>query len=119
MLTLYSERTIHFHEDFFKDFFLDLPENEQEKILYVLDLVKKLRWVPEKFLKHMRQTEGLFEIRVRAGHVDYRIFCFFDSDSRVILLNGFKKKSQKTPAKELNIAVNLMRTYKENKTRRQ
>ncbi|WP_317127171.1 type II toxin-antitoxin system RelE/ParE family toxin [Brumimicrobium glaciale] len=34
----------------------------------------------------------------------WRVFCFFDQGKLVILLNGFTKKTQKTPKKELSEA---------------
>jgi phage-related protein len=71
--------------------------------------------VPEKFLKHLTGTEGLYEIRVEHGSNIYRIFCFFDEGQLVILLNGFQKKSQKTPAKEIDKAERLKKEYLEDK----
>jgi len=118
MLTLHPERTLQFHENYFNEFYLNLSENDQEKIEYILDMIKKLQWIPKRFIKHIEGTAGLYKIRVRSGVVNYRIFCFFDSGSKVILLNGFKKKSQKTPGKELDLALNLMKIYKENKVNR-
>jgi|TARA_B110000211_G_C13948545_1_gene495045 phage-related protein len=41
----------------------------------------------------------------------WRIFCFFDEGRLVILLNGFTKKSQKTPLKEIVKARKLMAAY--------
>jgi phage-related protein len=46
----------------------------------------------------------------------WRVFCFFDDESLVILLNGFTKKSQPTPKKEINRAIKLMTHYYEDKT---
>ncbi|MBK6642521.1 MAG: type II toxin-antitoxin system RelE/ParE family toxin [Bacteroidetes bacterium] len=37
----------------------------------------------------------------------YRVFCFFDKDRLVVLINGFQKKSQKTPQIEITIAEKL------------
>jgi len=50
----------------------------------------------------------------------WRVFCFFDGGKLVILLNGFQKKTQKTPKKEIEKATRLMSEYfiekqKENK----
>tara|TARA_R110001592_G_scaffold362545_1_gene676750 strand:+ start:7308 stop:7469 length:162 start_codon:yes stop_codon:yes gene_type:complete len=39
------------------------------------------------------------------------VFCFFDKGKLVILLNGFQKKSQKTPPKEIEKASKLMDQY--------
>ncbi len=40
---------------------------------------------------------------------------FFDKGRLIILLNGFQKKSQKTPKKEIDLAIRLMKEYYENK----
>ncbi|EOZ95112.1 hypothetical protein A33Q_3317 [Indibacter alkaliphilus LW1] len=39
------------------------------------------------------------------------MFCFFDEGKLVILLNGFQKKTQKTPTKEIEKAAKLMDEY--------
>ena len=41
-------------------------------------------------------TDGLYEARIQLGSNIWRVFCFFDNDKLVILLNGFQKKTQKT-----------------------
>jgi phage-related protein len=53
----------------------------------------------------------LYEIRIKTGSDIFRIFCCFDSGRIVILFNGFQKKSQKTPKKEINKAFKLMDEY--------
>jgi phage-related protein len=105
------KRKIQFFRHYFLDFYLSLEEKDQEKIEYVFDIVKNLQWIPKKFLKHIEGTEGLFEIRVSSGQNEFRIFCFFDSGRIVILLSGFKKKTQKTPRKEIDHALKLMKDY--------
>ncbi len=67
--------------------------------------------IPEKFLKHIEGTEGLYEIRIKAGSNIYRIFCCFDKGSLVVLFNGFQKKDQKTPKKEIEQAEKLKLEY--------
>jgi phage-related protein len=52
----------------------------------------------------MENTDGLYEIRVQLGRDIFRIFCFFDQGQLVVLANGFQKKTQKTPKKELSAA---------------
>ena len=71
--------------------------------------------VPEKYLRHMEGTKGLFEMRIKVGSNIYRIFCLFDEDQLVILLNGFQKKTQKTPKNELKKAIELQKQYYEDK----
>jgi hypothetical protein len=67
MLTLHPERTILFYKNYFNEFYLNLSENDQEKIEYILDMIKKLQWIPKRFLNHIEGTTGLYEIRVRSG----------------------------------------------------
>ena len=67
--------------------------------------------VPEKFLKHLEGTEGLYEIRVKSGSNIFRVFCFFDGGRLVILLNAFQKKSEKTPKKEIVLAEKMKKQY--------
>lgn len=45
----------------------------------------------------------------------YRIFCFFDKGQLVVIANGFQKKSQKTPRKEIDMALKIKGEY-ENET---
>ena len=64
----------------------------------------------------MENTTGLFEIRVEVGSDIYRVFSFFDKGRLIILLNGFKKKSQKTPKGEIELAEKLKKQYFDEKT---
>ncbi|MBP9883242.1 MAG: type II toxin-antitoxin system RelE/ParE family toxin [Chitinophagales bacterium] len=67
--------------------------------------------VPEKYFKHLTGTTGLYEIRVEAGSAIYRVFCFFDKGQLIILVNGFQKKTQKTPSNEIELAEKLKKQY--------
>jgi len=83
----------------------------KNKIDQVLFLVKMAERIPSKFFKHMNGTVGLFEIRIEYQSNIYRIFCCFDEGKLVILLNGFQKKSQKTPKKEIEKALRIKNEY--------
>ncbi|MBE9467461.1 MAG: type II toxin-antitoxin system RelE/ParE family toxin [Bacteroidetes bacterium] len=67
--------------------------------------------IPQKFLKHIESTDGLYEIRIKVGSDIYIVFCFFDKGRIVILFNGFQKKSQKTPKKEIDKALKFEQEY--------
>jgi phage-related protein len=108
-------RTITFYQDHFTDFFSEQPKKVQDKILYVFRMVENVEKVPEKFLKHLTGTDGLYEMRVEVGNNIYRIFCFFDAGKLVIVLNGFQKKTQKTPSGEIEKAERLKKEYFLNK----
>lgn len=104
-------RKIILHKKYFYDFYEIQTEKVKDKIDYVLDLIRKVQRVPETFLKHLVGTEGLYEIRVKSGSGIYRIFCFFDEGKLVVLINAFHKKTQKTPKRDLELALKLKEEY--------
>jgi len=112
-------RQIIFHKNHFLDFYQKQDEKIKEKIKYVLELIKQVDKVPEKFLKHLTGTGGLYEIRIEYQSNIYRIFCCFDKGKLVVLFNGFHKKTQKTPNNELEKALKLMKEYFENQNQKQ
>jgi len=106
-----SQRQIIFHKNHFTDFYLEQTEKVQEKIEYVFKILRTVQNVPKKFLNHMTGTDGLYEIRIEFESNIYRIFCSFDKGNLVVLFNGFQKKSQKTPKKEIDLALKLKEEY--------
>ncbi len=110
-------RQIIFYEDHFMEFYRSQDKKVQEKIQYVFQLVQSVEKVPEKFLKHLTGTDGLYEIRVEYRSDIFRVFCCFDKGRLVVLLNGFQKKTQKTPAGELDKAIKLMKAYFDTQTK--
>ncbi|WP_370583277.1 type II toxin-antitoxin system RelE/ParE family toxin [Pontibacter sp. FD36] len=87
----------------------------RDKIIWTLDLIEELERIPETYLKHLENTDGLFEIRVQQGSDIFRIFCFFDEGKLVVLANGFQKKTQKTPKKEIERALKIKAEYESEK----
>ena len=104
-------RKIIFFENHFIEFYKDQDDKLKAKIQYVLELIKQIDRVPEKFLKHLSGTDGLYEIRVEYQSHMIRIFCCFDGGKLVVLLNRFRKDTQKTPKNELDRALKLMSEY--------
>jgi phage-related protein len=104
-------RLIIYFKNYFLDFFEQQTEKVKEKIDYVLFVVTVADRIPQKFFQHLEGTNGLYEIRVEFEGNIYRIFCCFDEGQIVVLFNGFQKKSQKTPTKELDKAVKIMNEY--------
>ena len=66
-------------------------------------------------MKHLTNSDGIWEVRVSAGQGIFRILCFFYKDDLVVLLNGFQKKTQKTPRNEIKRAMRLKKEYYENR----
>jgi phage-related protein len=104
-------RQVLFYGNYFEEFFEKQNAKVKAKIDYVLYLIAHVERVPEKFLKHIEGSEGLYEIRVKAGSNIFRIFCFFDEGKLIVLLNAFQKKTQKTPKNEIALAERLKQEY--------
>lgn len=113
-----SERQIIFYKHYFTEFYLAQTNKVQEKIEFVLKILRTVERVPKKFLDHVTGSEGLYEIRVEVGSDIFRIFCCFDKGNLVILFNGFQKKTQKTPKQEIDTAEKLKREYFASKAKR-
>lgn len=104
-------RKIVVYQNYFLDFYKSQELKVQEKIEYVLDLIRFEKQVPEKFLKKLENTNGIYEIRVITTFKSIRFLCFFDQGELVVLINCFVKKSQKTPRKEIKLAEKLKNNY--------
>lgn len=104
-------RKIFYYKKFYLDFFKKLKPEVQKKFNWTLQIIETLDRVPEKYFKHLTGSSGLYEIRVEVGSEIYRVFAFFDKGQLVILINGFQKKSQKTPTNELELAEKLKKQY--------
>jgi phage-related protein len=103
------------YKNYFQDFFKKQPKRIRAKIDWTIEAIEELQFVPELYLKHITNTKGLYEIRVLVGNDIIRIFCFFETGKLVILINGFQKKSQKTPKREIELALKLKAEYENEK----
>ena len=110
-------RTIIFFKDYFDDFFVKQRQKVKDKIVWTFDLIEFIDKVPDTYLKYLEGTDKLYEIRVQCGSDIFRIFCFFDEGSLVVLANGFQKKTQKTPKQEIEKALKIKIQYDEIKKR--
>lgn len=104
-------RRILLFESHFSEFYASQPLRVQDKIDYVLNLARVESRIPEKFLKHLTGTDGLYELRIKSASNIYRIFCCFDAGQLVVLLTAFQKKTAKTPPSELQRAIELKAKY--------
>lgn len=97
------------YKSYYLDFMSSLSESERLKIRKALLLLESDNKVPYHYIKYLR--DGIYELRVRHAGNEFRIFYFYDGDVIIILLNGFKKKSQRTPDRELEKAIRLRNEY--------
>lgn len=81
----------------------------QTKFKYVIDVVTTVYDISTKFVKHLNNTD-LYEMRVSVGSNEYRTILFavdkpnIIEATKIILLNGFLKKSNKDYIKQIKIA---------------
>ena len=108
-----TEREIVTFGTYFDDFLETLPNKVVDKIDYIFLLLRTEERITPKFIKHI--TNGLYEIRIQVESNIYRVFFCFDEGRLVVLFNRFQKKTQKTPTKEINTALKIMKEYYGNK----
>ena len=104
-------RQVIAYKNYFEDFLKSQPQKVQDKIYKIIEAIETLERVPSNYLKHIESTNGLYEARIQLASNIWRVFCFFDNGNLVILLNGFQKKTQKTPKNEIEKALCLMELY--------
>ncbi len=84
---------------------------------YLLSLLETEDRMPVKFIKHI--SDGIYELRLSYSGNIYRLFFIFDEGNIVVLFNGFQKKTQKTPKKEIEKAKKIKEDYYEHKRNNQ
>ena len=110
-----KHRRIVFYKDYFENFYESQREKVQKKIAWTFSLIEELPRIPETYLKHIENTDGVFEIRIQQGSDIFRIFCFFDDGKLIVLANGFQKKTQKTQRSEIEKAIKIKQEYEREK----
>ncbi len=92
------------------DFLLSLNEKMRAKATKEIGILSeygnKLR---EPYSKHIQ--DGIFELRIKFASDISRIFYFFFDGDKIILTNGFIKKTQKTPKEEIERAIKYKEDY--------
>ncbi len=104
-------RNIYYYKNYYLNFFESLEPEVKTKFNWTLGLIATLERVPVKFFKHVEGTDGIYEIRVEVGTDIFRVFSFFDKGQIIVLVNGFQKKSAKTPLIEIQVAERLKKNY--------
>jgi len=92
--------------------FLDsLSAKEAQKVTWVLMLIEEQEQVSTKYYKQLSNTEGIVEIRVQIAKNNFRLLGFEHEGSLVVLTNGFRKKDQKVPKPEIELAQQRRKEY--------
>lgn len=97
----------------FDEFFDYLDKRTQGKFEYTFNVVQTVYVLPVKHIKRLEKTD-LYEMRVSVGTNEYRTILFaMDHDNviqatKIILLNGFLKKSNKDYGKQIIKAQRIL-----------
>lgn len=95
-----------------EEFILSLDSKMQAKMFRELDLL-------ETFGNQLREPhskplgDGIYEIRAKVASDITRVLYFFVVNKKIILTNGFVKKTQKTPDNEISLAKKYRKNYLE------
>ncbi|MGE0267965.1 MAG: type II toxin-antitoxin system RelE/ParE family toxin [Candidatus Omnitrophota bacterium] len=93
-----------------KEFIDSLTSRTQQKFFAVVGMLEHLgKSLPEPHAKSL--GNGVYELRFRGQEGHVRILHFFYDDNRCVLTNGFIKKSNKTPKKEIELAEDRRTQY--------
>lgn len=105
---------IIFRTEEFEKFYNSLNTRVKDKFEYTFGLVQTVYALPVKYIKHLDGT-NLYEMRVSVGSNEYRTVLFAIDNSnvilstKIILLNGFLKKSTKDYDKQIAKAVRILK----------
>lgn len=86
-----------------QDFLKQLTPKMRAKMYGMLEILQeKGSMLREPYSKYIE--DGIFELRCKFGSDITRVMYFFYYDAKIVLTNGFIKKTQKTPQEEIQTA---------------
>ncbi len=104
--------------------FYDLPDGSEPALEFLKSLDVKMRAKLERSIFMLQQAgpalrlpysehldDGIFEVRAKQGSNITRILYFFFVGKKIILTNGFIKKTQKTPKNQLELSKKYRKEY--------
>lgn len=108
-------RELYFSEEFL-EFYNTLENRIKTKFEHTMDIIRTEYILSTKFVKHLDGTD-LYEMRVSVSTNEYRTILFaVDDDNiilskRILLLNGFLKKSTKDYSRQIKIAKRILEDF--------
>jgi hypothetical protein len=112
-------REVYF-TSFFMAFYEEQSQKVQEKFDFLIEILQTQPNIPQKYVKHISNSDGIYELRVSSQQNEYRVLFFFEEGSLieggkiVILGNGFIKKDNKDYKKAVEIAEEIKNEYLKN-----
>lgn len=110
-------REVKFYKSYFLEYYKAQSEKVQEKIDFILQVLETQHFVSDKYVKHITNSNGIYEIRISVGSNEYRILFFFESGDLIsggkiiVLGNGFMKKDTKDYKKAVQLAEAIKDAY--------
>lgn len=93
-----------------EEFILSQDVKMRAKLFRLLELLEEYgNTLREPYSKSL--SDGIFEIRAKLGTDITRVLYFFYIGNKIILTNGFVKKTQKTPPSEIALAKKYRAEY--------
>ncbi len=118
-MTVRERRADHWEVVFYETAQGDRPAEEwlrqqaakvQARLARILDMLEERGTnVKEPYVSHLRGK--LWEVRVEHQRVQHRLLYFPAPTRKFVVLHGFVKKTQKTPAREMDVAEARIRDY--------
>ncbi len=92
-----------------KEFLINCDPEIRKKFAFAFN--KTAEGFTGRWFEKLEGYENLWEFRISHNNNQYRLFACWDKNQKsiIILLNGFLKKDQKTPSKEINKALDLIK----------
>ena len=99
---------------YFKRYFIDFYDAQTNKVREKIDLglyyLQYTQQIPGRYVG-ATGANNLFYLRIKQSSDIYRIFFCYDDGNLVVLMNGFAKKTQKTPKSEIAKAIKIRKEY--------
>jgi len=94
-----------------ENFLESLSDKQSKKVAWTLRVVRDLQQVPTQYLKKLKSTDDIWEVRVTLGNNAFRLLGFYDGPELFVLTSGFAKKTNKVPRQEIHTAENRKQDY--------
>ncbi len=97
-----------------KDFIFSQDYKMQTKLFGLIEILEEYgNQLREPYSKPL--GDGIFELRGKIGTDITRVLYFFYYEGKIILTNGFVKKTQTTPKSEIKLAKKYRKNFLERK----
>lgn len=87
----------------------DLDDKALAKIYRLIEFLKAQGTLPFPHARKIQGVPGVWELRILSRGMAVRIFYVYWERDKIVLVSGFVKKSQKTPPRELERAMQYLR----------